>query len=131
MSEENVSLIEGMHAAWERDDYPAIVDFSDPEIQIVQPAELPDARSYSGHQGVIEAFEDWPKQWDEFRVELTEVRDVDDDRVISLTCHHVKARGIGFEQDIAYLFTLKDRKCTRVEMFTSLEQALEAAGLSE
>jgi ketosteroid isomerase-like protein len=59
-----------------------VLDHTDPNIEIVQPPELPDARSYHGHEGVIEALLDWPREWEDFRVEPRRVFTVADDQVI-------------------------------------------------
>lgn len=84
MSADQVELVRAVYAAWERDDIAFILEHSDPEIVIVQPPEVPDAKSYRGHEGVVQSFQDWPSQWEEFRAELIEVIDVDEDRVISV-----------------------------------------------
>ena len=131
MSQENVEAVREMYAAWERGDIDWIVEHSDPEVEIVQPPEVPDAKTYRGHAGVREAFEDWPKQWDEFRVELLDVIDVSDTQTISVTRHNLTARGIEMEQEVAYVHTSRDGLGIRVEMFFGREQALAAAGLSE
>ena len=131
MSKENVETVREMYAAWDRGDFQWILDRSHPEIVLVQPPEVPDAKSYHGHRGVIEALEDWPKQWEEFEVELIEVIEVDENRVISMTRHRMKAREMDVAQDVFYLHTSKDGLGTRMDMFFSRAQVLEAAGLSE
>ena len=65
MSAENVELVREMYAAWGEGDIQRIIEMCDPEVVIVQPPEIPDSKSYSGHPGVVEALEDWPNQWDE------------------------------------------------------------------
>jgi ketosteroid isomerase-like protein len=74
---------------------------------------------------------DWPSQWEDFKLELVELIDVDDDRVISVTRHHGRGAESGIEMDftVAYLHTLRDSKLARLDMFFSRAQALEAAGL--
>jgi ketosteroid isomerase-like protein len=131
MSEELVELVRETYAAWQRGDIEWIVDHSDPAIEIIQPPELPDSKTYRGHAGVVEAFDDWPKQWDEFRVELVEVIDVSHDQVIWVTRHHLSARGIDIDQEVAYMHTWRDGLGIRVEIYLTRAEALEAAGLSE
>jgi ketosteroid isomerase-like protein len=131
MSQENVELVREGFAAWERGDIEAIIEFSDPEIEIIQPSEVPDSKSYRGHAGVREAFEDWPKQWEEFRAELLDVIDVSETQTISLTRHHLRARGIDMDQEVAYLYTFRDGLVIRCEMYLTRAEALEAAGLRE
>ena len=132
MSQENVEAIREMCAAWGRGDIEWLIERSDPEIEIIQPPEVPDSKLYRGHAGVREAFEDWPTQWDEFRVELLDVIDVSDTQVISVSRHYLKARDIDIQQEVTYLHTrARDGLATRVEMFFKREEALKAAGLSE
>jgi ketosteroid isomerase-like protein len=131
VSVESVELMREMVAAIQRGDYGWFMDRSDPEIVNVQPPEAPDAKTYRGHQGIVEALEDWPSQWDEFEVELVEVIDLDEERLISVTHHRMKAREIEVEQKVTYLYTIRNGLGTRMEMFLSREAALQAAGISE
>jgi ketosteroid isomerase-like protein len=127
VSEENVKLAGELFAAWERGDFDDILDRCSPEIELVQPPQVPDAKSYRGHKGVLEAFEDWPQQWDEFDVELEEIVDVDRDRVILVHRQRLTARGATMDQEVYFLTTFKAAKATRVDMFFSREEALEPA----
>jgi ketosteroid isomerase-like protein len=100
---------------------------------IVQLPEVPDAKTYEGRDAVIEAWEDWPKQWEDFRLDLIEIIDVSDDVLISVTRHRGRGRESGIEMDfeVFYVSYGRDGKVARMEMFFSREQALEAAGLRE
>lgn len=126
-----MELVQHFYAAWERGDMEWILDHSDPEIEIVQPPEVPDAKSYRGREGVLQSFEDWPKQWEEFRAELIQTIDVDEDRVISVNRQYLRARDIDLKEELAFLHTMQDGRLTRVDMFLSLDKARKAAGLSE
>jgi ketosteroid isomerase-like protein len=77
--------------------------------------------------------EDWPKQWEDFRLDLEELIDFGDHVVVSVTRHHGRGRESGIEMDfqVFYVHRLRDGKLIRMEMFFSREQALEAANLSE
>ena len=130
MSQENAELIRDFYAAWDRGDIQFILDRCDPHVEIVQPSELPDATSYHGLEGVREAFEDWPRQWGEFEVELVRVVDADEHRTISVNRQRLGARGLGLEQEVVFLHTFKDGLATRVDMFFSVDQAREAADVS-
>ena len=37
-----------------------------PDLVLVQPPEVPDAKTYEGPAALVEAMEDWPKQWEDF-----------------------------------------------------------------
>jgi ketosteroid isomerase-like protein len=113
MSAATVELVYATYAAWERGDIEWLVAHSDPDIEIVQPPELPDSKSYWGYAGVRDMFEDWPKQWDDFRVELLEVIDISDTQAISVTRHYLRAREMDLAQDFSYLHTLRNGKGIR------------------
>ena len=59
--------------------------------------------------------------------------DIDDEHVVSLIRNsgRGKASGVEVTEEVAFLSTFRDRKVARVEMFRSVAEALEAAGLSE
>lgn len=125
-------MVEKMWDAFQRGDVDAMRGVSHEDIVIVQPPELPDSRSYVGHEGVQEAVGDWPRQWEDFRLDVLESIDVGKGKVVSVTRHRGRGAASGIEVDaiIAYLLTITDDKVERIEMFTSKAQALEAAGLS-
>ena len=129
MSSAIVELVREGFAAWERGDIDWIIEHSDPGIEIIQPREVPDSKSYRGHDGVHEAFEDWPMQWDEFRAELLDVIDVSDTQAVSVTRHYLRARGIEMEQEVSYVHTFRDGLGIRWEMYLTRDEALKAAGL--
>lgn len=119
--------------AFQRRDVEAMCEGSHADVVIVQPPEVPDSKIYEGHSGIAEAFEDWPSEWEDFRMDLLEVIDVSDTQVVSVARQHGRGAHSGIEMDfnVAYLHTLRDGKLARMEMFISREQALEAAGVPE
>lgn len=127
MSAANVELVHAAYAAWERGDIDWMVAHSDPDIEIFQPPEIPDSKSYRGYAGVREVYEDWPKQWDYFRMELLEVIDVSDTQVISVARHHLRARDLDLVQEFAYLHTFRDGKGIRLDMYSTRDEAISAA----
>ena len=127
MSEENVEIIRRAYDAWAQGDIQAIVDLCHPGIVIVQPPQVPDAKSYEGHEGVFATFEDWPKQWDEFEARLGEIIDVDERHVISECKQSVAARGMEMEIQAYFLHTMEAGKHLRIDMFLSRQEALDAA----
>jgi ketosteroid isomerase-like protein len=128
---ENVERARRAFDAWERGDFARIQDLCTPDVVIVQPPEVPDSKSYVGPTAMIEALEDWPTQWEDFRLELVEIIDVSDDVLVSVTRHTGRGRTSGIEMDfeVSYVHRARDGKLARMEMFFSREQALKAAGV--
>jgi len=133
MSQENVELVRLGIEAFRQGNWELVQENSHPDLVIVQPPEVPDAKTYRGPHAVADAAADWPSQWEDFKLELVELIDVDEERVISVTRHHGRGAESGIEMDfiVAYLHTLRDNKLARLDMFFSRAKALEAAGLPE
>jgi ketosteroid isomerase-like protein len=114
---------------WSTGDLDRVLGQSHLEIVIVQPHELPDARTYHGKDGVIEALLDWPKEWEDFSVEPRRVFAVGDDRVVVDTIHRGRSlrMGIEIEAPIVWLFTLESGLTRRWDMFTTVDEAVEVA----
>jgi ketosteroid isomerase-like protein len=115
--------------AYRNGDIDWAIEQSDPEIEIVQPPEFPDRRTYRGHDGVIEALLDWPQQWEDFHAEPKRIFAVDDEQFVVVAVHRGRSRRFEaqVEAEIVWLFTRRNQLTTRWDMFMSVEQALAAA----
>jgi ketosteroid isomerase-like protein len=133
MSQEWVDLVRLGFEAIERGDLAIFDDFTTEDLVMVQPPEVPDAKTYEGRGAIVESLEDWPKQWEDFRMDLIEIIDAGDEVAVMVTRHRGRGRESGIEMDfeVFYVQRGRDGKLARTEMFFSREQALEAAGLSE
>jgi hypothetical protein len=105
-----------------------LLEHTHPEAEIVQPPELPGARSYHGREGMIEALQDWPLQWERFGLEPRRTFAVDDEWVLTVAVHrgHSREIGIDVEAEITWALRWQDRLMERWEMYMSVEAALEA-----
>jgi ketosteroid isomerase-like protein len=133
MSEEWVELVRlGVEAA-ARGDLAVFDGMTTSDLVLVQPPEVPDTKTYEGRDAVADAMEDWPNQWEDFRMDLIEVIDAGDEVAVSVTRHRGRGRESGIEMDFEVFYVQRGRngKLARVEMFFNRQQALEAAGLSE
>src|SRR5271169_747787 len=99
-----------------------------PDVVLIEPPEVPGARTFTGHTGVREAIEAWPTEWEDFRLDLVEILDVSDDAIISVTHQQGRGRTSGIETDFEVFFVahLRNGKTARLEMFFNREQALKA-----
>ena len=130
MSQENVDLTRRAFDAVARGDLTFVQELMAPDVVIVQPPEVPDAKTYEGRDAAISSWADWPQQWEDFRLELVEVIDVDEDTVISVTRQRGRGRDSGIEMEFEVFFVAHAREglMVRLEMFFDREQALRAAG---
>jgi ketosteroid isomerase-like protein len=117
-----------MYAAYARGDFAAGLACLDPEIEFSQPEDEPGGGTYHGHDGVVKAFATWTGAWDDYRVEVDELIDLDDD-VLARTRHlgRGKDSGIEVEMQIFQLWTLRNDKVVRARMYYDEAEAREAA----
>jgi ketosteroid isomerase-like protein len=133
MSQDSVDLVRRAFEAFERSDFDAILDMCDEGIVIRQPRELPGApETQHGHSGVLEAFELWPQQWDDYGIEILYLRDVDD-HVVAHTRQwgRGKSSGIKLELPLTFVFTIRSGKIVEWQLFLREEDAIEAVGPGE
>ena len=126
MSRQNVETVRKGFEAYQQGDWERVVRDAAPDIEVVQPPDFADARSYHGHRGFVEVLQWWPSQWEDFHVELTEVIDVNDDQVVWATRQRGRGKGSGVEVvgEVAFVSTFHGGKTIRIEMFQSLDEAL-------
>jgi ketosteroid isomerase-like protein len=132
MSEEWVDLVRLGFEAIQRGDMAAFDGMTTEDLVMVQPPEVPDSKTYEGRDAIADSLEDWPKQWEDFRMDLIEIIDAGDEAAVMVTRHRGRGRESGIEMDfeVFYVQRGRDGKLARTEMFFSREQALEAVGLS-
>jgi ketosteroid isomerase-like protein len=134
MSQENVEIANrfiGAYAAGagiER----ALPVFS-PDAVVYPFPEWVEESQYQGHVGVRKLTAVWTDSFDDFAIEVEEVRDLGD-RVVILgeTTGRVKGTGVPIRQPVgAVLSDFRDGKIGEARFFLTWQQALEAVGLRE
>ena len=133
MSQENVEIVRNALDAFTRGDIEGVLRLCDENIVITQPPELPDASPQQrGHSGLLEAFDIWPEQWDDYRIEVQRIVDPGDYVVVTTRQGgRGKLSGIEVDMEITLVFTVRGKKIVEMQIFMREDQALEAAGLSE
>jgi ketosteroid isomerase-like protein len=133
MSQGNVEIVRAVWDAYARRDVEAMQDRCTPDVVLTQPPEMPDPKRYDGHQGLAQSIEDWPRQWDDFQLDVVEVIDANESQVVAMTRQRGRGHTSGLELDfyVAFVLTLRDGKISRGDMFFERDQALEAVGLAE
>ena len=133
MSEENVELVRGAIEAAFRNDWAAASDACDPSATWVEMPSLgPDAATYVGIEEVRGAIQSWTEMWGEYAAEVSRYADAGDDVVVLIRERgHGGISGAAVERELGEVWTLRRGKITRVRLYGSWMEALEAAGLSE
>jgi ketosteroid isomerase-like protein len=113
-------------------DIERILRFTHPDFEAEIPPELsaePD--TYRGHEGVRRYFASFDDAVDEVRFEPQRFWDAGEAVVVAMRLTaRGKQTGIPVEQRYAQIWTFRDDMAARVRTFTSLRDALDAAGLS-
>ncbi|MGH2963491.1 MAG: nuclear transport factor 2 family protein [Solirubrobacterales bacterium] len=132
MSEENVEVVRQGYEAWRRTrklDF----DLLDPDVEWVLHGTPAGDVSYRGWDGVRTWFAGQDDAWSDQWWEVEEVRQIPDGRVLALIIGHAVGRdsGVPVSLSMANIWTIKEGRATRLEIFLDRKDALEAAGLSE
>jgi ketosteroid isomerase-like protein len=133
MSQENIEILRGVFDAFRNEPGPeAVMPALDPAIVWEVRSDLPDAQTYTGHEGfrkLLGAFED---VLDDNWYQPIEFLEADDQVVVPLRWGgRGKASGVASELEETWVFTLRDRRVTHVKEFATRSAALKATGLSE
>jgi ketosteroid isomerase-like protein len=107
----------------------ALIGFSD-QIEWVAPDMVPDPGPHRGPEGVRRFWDTWRESFQEFRLEVMEVHDLDEHVVVIARIH-----GIGRDSgapvttpSFPQVWTSNGTEIVRMEMFTSEDAAAEAIG---
>ena len=132
MSQENVEIVRAAYDAVARGDAEAADSQAHPEIEFHTYAEAPAAGVYRGRDAVRKYNDDLFEQFESVRVDVEEVLDAGE-RVVVLSTQHAVPKGgqQGSEVHMAEVWTVRDRLLAERHSYSSKEEALEAAGLSD
>ena len=131
MSEENVELVRAGIDAYNRRDLDAILQHMASDFVFDR------SRSISLNRGVLtlDEFRRWMEEmWATFEVqrfEADEFIEAGESVVVPVTVHARGREGIEAQAHTAVVYTFRDGAVTRMAMYNELQEALEAAGLSE
>jgi ketosteroid isomerase-like protein len=89
-------------------------------------------RSYLGHGGILEYFADIKSAWAEWNVHVERVTEAADGRVVIVMTMHARGKGSGAElaERTAHIWTVRDGRLLRNELYREPEEALRELGLS-
>jgi ketosteroid isomerase-like protein len=90
----------------------------------------PEQQVYAGPEGAQSFIDEWGGAWDDWELEVDALRDAGE-RVVALIRQRgrSKATGLPVDMSLAQVWTLRDGRQTRMDMYSDRSEALEAAGL--
>ena len=132
MSQENVEVVERQFKAWSVGDLDEWAKAWDRDVVVVAPKGWPEGEVERGLDAWRRQAERLRDTWAEARIEIDEIRAVED-RVVVRIRYVTKGAdtGLPFETPMAAVFVMTQGKITRGEYFWEFAEALEAAGLRE
>ena len=134
MSQENVEVVRQALQAFADGGVDAMAEFWDPDIVwLAAQGAIDDIGEIHGPVAVRRYIQDWIDTFDDSSVVVEELRDVGDDRVLAIQRVKGRAKLSDIEIDIRYaaVSTVRDGKIVRGREYLSVDEALEAVGLSE
>jgi ketosteroid isomerase-like protein len=136
MSQENVEIIRRMYEAWLAQDERAVFETFDADIELnpdPEAAWVGIGQVYRGHAGMRSYMASVYEAFEGYRPEVEELIDVGD-QVLTLAIEHGKGRGSGADVQAnrtAHLWTLRDGRAVRLDLYLNRDKALKAVGLEE
>ena len=133
MSQENVDLVRTVYESFLSADFEsALAMIDEAVVWDLSHHNWPGPERYHGHAGVMEVLTEWMGSFEDYRVEVEDVKD-GGDRVVAIqheTAIHKESRA-GIDRRTASIYTIRDSRVIRIDNYLEPSDALEAAGLSE
>jgi ketosteroid isomerase-like protein len=133
MSQENVEIVRAALEAFNRGDVDAVVADAAPDLEYVATGAIPGAGGvYRGPEGFRRFLETFWGEFADARIELHEFIDAGNRVLVSQTLRgRGKQSGVEANWPVWQLWTLRDGKIVRGRGYTSRQEAVDAAGLTE
>ena len=134
MSRENVEIMRDAYAAWNRGDMEAVLERFAPDVILAALPNWPEADDVAGREAVARLFKDMRDGFERDWIEVRELMDLGDDRVLAVVrwCGTPLGGGEGaLSVDAAIVYKLRQGRVTHAAHHAGRKQAIEAAGLEE
>ena len=134
MSQENVDTVREAVEAFNSGHMEDALARVHPEVEWTSADAFPDAQTYRGPEGVRQFFATWLDTFEGFRLHLERCNTAGDDLVIAAL--RVSGEGTGSRVPVEsptffQVVEFQDGQILRARMFSTEDEALEAAGLRE
>lgn len=128
MTDSIAELLERGYAALQRGDLDAMLKLLDPEVEIRDRPESPDAGVYHGREGVLEALGLNEDAFESFELEPERFVEMGA-HVVVILIMRVRGResGVPVEERIAHLWSVRDGRATRLQVYTDPDDAIAEA----
>ena len=129
MSEANVAAVRSMWEAFLRNDAETALAAFDPDVEW-DGTNLPDGEISRGLDAVVDHMTRWAETWESWEVELEDLIDAGEDRVILFFRERGRSKaGLDVNERHSELYVIRDGKIVYRKGFSDAEEALVEAGL--
>ena len=92
----------------------------------------PEQQLYEGIEEARRFIREWTAAFDDWAIEIDALHDAGTDRVVGIMRQRGRSKTTGLPVDMLYaqVFTIRDGKQTRMEMYSDPDEALKAVGLA-
>ena len=133
MSQENIEIVRDTYKAFNARGVEGVLEYVATDAIWYPFPEWVEASEYPGHEGVRRLVAVWTENFDEFAIEMHDLRAVGD-QVIALTeqTGRIKGTGVPVRQPVGAVYSdFGDGTSAKTQFFQTWREALEAVGLSE
>lgn len=134
MPQDPIEVIREQFAATNDRDFGRAMDYYADDVVLVVEEGFLNTGTFEGSEAVGEWFGDWFRAFDvDYRFTIDEIRELEPGLVFLIASYGGSGRvsGVEVRDRRAYLYRVEDGKITRVQLYMTREQALEAASLPE
>lgn len=129
MSEENVAIVRGMFEAFLSDDVKEALTAIDPDVEW-DGTNIPDGEVSRGHAAVMRHMRAWAEIWEDWTVELEDVIDAGEGRVIAFIRERGQTKaGVELDERHSELYVVRDGRIVYRKGFSDADEALDVTGL--
>lgn len=124
----NLELVREALLAYLSGERERALELAHPDMVSFRAPPLPDPQTYHGREGVDQMYADWTADFGEFDMEVVEYTEVGDRVVVEMLQHGTgRASGAAVSGRFWFVFTVSEGKIARQDVYSTAEQALEAA----
>jgi ketosteroid isomerase-like protein len=109
----------------------ARLDLFDSEVEFHEDPSFPEAKVYRGRDEIMGNFRAFTEAFDSYCFEIDDLRDAGGGKVVAVLREQARGRASGVRVDrrSGWLFTFRDGKVLRMEIYLEPLEALKAVGL--
>jgi ketosteroid isomerase-like protein len=127
MAHEDKALVRRAYEAWNSEGPRVLESFGAHSIELVDPAQMPDSRSYRGHAAVLARLEEVAEAVGGRYAHIDEITPIEDEVLVALTWRVDASPESAILGEVFHVVRLERGKIARMRVFLTRDEALAAA----